>query len=114
MPRATAAVAEHRHDFGVISLAIQTATELLQPSRRGRFDVRSTCIARVTVASGTVLEGLPIEFARHDFLSRIGVDGDAAGADAAFQLLGPIGSVSSRARLGDRTRTSGVTNSLLS
>lgn len=64
-------------DSPVIHLAIRTVAELLQPLDAGSLeDARSTCIDRFGVSSGTVLESLPIEWARHQFLLRIGVDSD--------------------------------------
>lgn len=73
-------------DSPVIHLSIHTVAGLLRPlESRSLRDARSTCIARFRVASSTVLEGLPIEHARYEFLSRVGVEGDSTEADEAYR-----------------------------
>jgi hypothetical protein len=72
-------------DSPVIHLAIHTVAELLQPlESQSTFDARSTCISRFRVASGTVLEGLPIECATLKFLAYIGVERVASEVDMAI------------------------------
>lgn len=75
-------------DSPVIHFAISTVAELLRPlASMSHEDARSTCIDRYRVASGTVLERQPIEWARHQFQSRIGVEVDNTAWETIKRLL---------------------------